>query len=115
MLTERKSFYDYVCGLLFEKAKPYLTEAVVVLDGKGSRTFRRQFASYLKRKIDTEPSSTRYIRKVKLQDSAKNNLLQLADMVCGAVYRSLNVQKTDALLYRALIKHRELFVEVLPK
>ena len=31
------SFYKYTCSLVFETAKPYLRDAIVVIDGSGSR------------------------------------------------------------------------------
>ena len=42
------------------------------------------------------------IQKVEMQDSSKQNLLQLADMVVGAIARTLTT-KTDAAVYRAAI------------
>ncbi len=109
----KESFYKYTCGLVFENAKPHLDQATVVIDGSGSREFRRQLGSYLRKRVN-EPSGSRFIRKVKVQDSRKNNLVQLADMVCGAVARSYT-RKDDAQRYRRLIAHREIYVQFWPK
>lgn len=109
----KESFYKYACGLVFENAKPHLDQATVVIDGSGSREFRRQLGSYLRKRVN-EPPGSRFIRKVKIQDSQKNNLVQLADMVCGAVARSYT-QKEDAQRYRRLIAHREIYVQFWPK
>lgn len=95
--------------LVFESAKPHLDQATVVIDGSGSREFRRQLGSYLRKRVN-EPSGSRFIRKVKVQDSQSNNLLQLADMVCGAIARS-HTHKEDAQRYRRLIGHREIYVQ----
>ena len=38
------AFYRYVCGLVFESAKPYLDEAVVKIDASGGRKFQRQLS-----------------------------------------------------------------------
>lgn len=73
------SYYKYASSLVFENAKEVLTEATVIIDGSGSREFPRQLQSYLKRRIN-DPGQ-RAIRKVKLQDSSRNNLVQLVDMV----------------------------------
>ncbi len=110
----KESFYKYTCGLVFENAKPYLANATVVIDGSGSREFRRQLGSYLRKRINDKKGDSRYIGKVKVQDSRDNNLLQLADMVCGAVARSYS-EKEDAKTYRALISHREIYVQFWPK
>ncbi len=110
----KESFYKYACGLVFENAKPYLDNATVVIDGSGSREFRRQLGSYLRKRINNTKGDSRFIGKVKIQDSRDNNLLQLADMVCGAVARSYG-GKDDARIYRNLISHREISVQFWPK
>jgi hypothetical protein len=110
----KESFYKYACGLVFENAKPYLDNATVVIDGSGSREFRRELGTYLRRRINDKKGDSRFIGKIKLQNSHSNNLLQLADMVCGAVARSYS-QKEDAETYRRLIAHREIYVQFWPK
>lgn len=108
----KESFYKYACSLVFENAKPYLRDAVIVIDGSGSRDFRLQLQRYFKRKMNQ--GTTRLIKKIKLQDSVKNNLVQLADMTAGAIARSLSA-KGDAELFRRIIRHREIYVQVWPK
>lgn len=103
----KESFYKYACGLVFENAKPYLQDAIVVIDGSGSREFKRQLQSYLKRKVGG------LIRKVKIQSSHSNNLIQLADMIAGSVHRSFS-HKGDKNIYRPMIKAREMKVQVWP-
>jgi hypothetical protein len=98
---------------VFENAKPYLDRATVVIDGSGSREFRRQLGSYLRKRVNDQQES-RYLGKVKIQDSQKNNLVQMADMVCGAVARSYS-GKDDAPAYRRLVAHREVYVQFWPK
>ena len=110
----KESFYKYACGLVFENAKPYLDNATVIIDGSGSREFRRELGTYLRKRINDRKSDSRFIGKIKVQDSQSNNLLQLADMVCGAVARNYS-QKNDAKKYRALISHREIYVQFWPK
>lgn len=108
----KESFYKYTCSLVFENAKPYLRDAVIVVDGSGSRDFRLQLQPYLKRKMNQ--GGERLIKKIKLQESARNNLIQLADIIAGSIARSLS-QKGDARLYRNVIRHREMYVQVWPK
>lgn len=106
------SFYKYTCSLVFENAKAFLDNATVLIDGSGSRDFRKQLEWYFKRRIN-DPQQ-RFIRKIKIQDSSNNNLLQLADMIVGAVNRSFG-DKSDAQHYRSIISHREVFVQLWPK
>jgi len=108
----KNSFYKYASSLVFQNAKAYLSNAIAVIDGSGSRDFRRELASYLKKR--TNDPQQRYIREVKLQNSLGNNLLQMADMVAGAIHRSFG-EKPDANTYRGIIKHREVYVQLWPK
>jgi len=103
----KESFYKYACSLVFSHAKPNLKNAIVVIDGSGSRAFKRELQSYLKRKVG-DP-----IKKVKIQSSHSNNLIQLADVVAGSLHRSYT-QKDDRNDYRPLLKPREIKVQVWP-
>ncbi|MBL1214211.1 MAG: DUF3800 domain-containing protein [Ignavibacteriae bacterium] len=107
-----KSFYKYTCNLVFENAKPYINNATVIIDGSGSRKFKLELQSYLKKKINEKDSIK--IKKVKIQQSHKNNLLQLADMVCGAITYSIKGKK-DNNKYRRMISHREIYCQFWPK
>jgi len=108
----KESFYNYASSLVFENAKAFLNNATVIIDGSGSKDFRRQLERYLKLRIN-DPGH-RFIHKVKVQDSRRNNLIQLADMIAGAVNRSFGV-KADAQIYRQIISHREVYVQLWPK
>jgi len=110
---EKDSFYKYTTSLVFENAKPNLRNATVVIDRCGNREFRQQLAKYLKRKMNEGDRTL--IKSVKMEPAHSNSLLQLADMVCGAVTRSFNLSKDDRMKFRGLIKHRELRVQVWPK
>ena len=114
-LTEsfKESIYKYACGLLLENAKPRLNNAIVVIDGSESRRFRHELKSYLIRKLKDD-SGKCFIKKVRVLDSTTTNLLQLADMVVGAVARFYS-DKKDSREYRRLIAHRELHVRFWPK
>ncbi len=108
----KESFYKYTAKLLFENARPHLRNAAVLIDRSGHREFRKQLESYLRRKINTDRE---IIRKVKTEPSHSNNLLQVADMICGAVARSYRLDKDDPKRFRRMVAHRELSVQVWPK
>jgi hypothetical protein len=110
----KESFYKYACGLVFENAKPRLHNATVIIDGSGSKDFRKQLSTYLKRKVRDVGSGNCEIKKVKIQDSRSNNLLQLADMICGSVARCYS-GKAEARECRELVAHREIYVQFWPK
>lgn len=109
----KESFYKYASGLLFENAKDKLQRATVVIDESGRKLFKYQLAKYLKNKVNTEDRNC--IRKVKMQNSASNNLLQLVDMIAGAVSRSLDEDKKNRNIFRAMIHAREMYVQIWPK
>ncbi|MBI4652937.1 DUF3800 domain-containing protein [Candidatus Kuenenbacteria bacterium] len=66
----KESFYKYACSLVFENAKPYLRDAIIIIDGSGSREFKREFKTYLRKKIGAS-----IVKKVKIQSSHSNNLI----------------------------------------
>lgn len=105
----KESFYKYTCSLVFENAKPYLKEAIIIIDGSGSRQFKREFKTYLRKKIGNS-----IVKKVKIQSSHGNNLIQLADMIAGAAHRSFT-NKGDKQVYRKMIGAKEIYVQVWPK
>jgi hypothetical protein len=109
----RESFYKYACGLVFENAKPRLGNTIVVIDGRGNKDFRQQLKTYLARRLKDDAGKC-LIKNLKTQDSRKNNLLQLADMIVGAIART-HSGKADAREYRKLIAHREIYVQFWPK
>ncbi len=114
-LPTTEVFYNYACGLIFESAKPYLDNALVKIDASGGRKFQRQLAAYLKTKINTSAGARQRISSVTANDSRRSNMLQLADMVCGAIARSYRTDKAEPGQFRKIIKHREISVQVLPE
>ena len=95
-LDQGSSRYFIVILVLFEdpeNAKPYLNNATVIIDGSGRKDFRRELERYLKKRINQAKGNLRYIEKVKIEDSKKNNLLQVTDMIAGAVGRSYKYKK----------------------
>ncbi len=110
----KASFYKYTVNLVFQNAKPHLQEAIVVLDRSGGLEFRKQLATYLKKQLN-EKGGPSLIKRVKTERSHTNNLIQLADMVCGAVARSFRTDKADHTVYRRIVQHRELKVQVWPR
>lgn len=107
-------FYRYVCGLVFENAKPYLDNAIVKFDACGGRDFREQLSRYLKARMNDPQSSRRAIKKVVASKSNASDLIQLADMICGAVARAQADKKANADEHFRLIKHRGVWVRRWP-
>ncbi len=108
----KESLYKAACSFVFENAKPYLKEAIVIVDKSGKKVFRSQLATYLKRRINNTANDV--IKKVKMQPDRGNNLLQLADYVAGVTNRYQQGKKFSNE-YRHFIAHREARVQVWPK
>lgn len=106
----KDSLVKYTSRLVFENAKPYLDNAIVTVDGSGKKEFRSQLSEYLKRHANPKDGPKR-INKVKICRSDGNNLVQMADMVCGAIWRCC---ARDDPAYRQMIAARELRVQVWP-
>ena len=110
---DKRSFYKYTSGLVFQNAKEKLSKAIVVIDESGNLDFKRQLARYLRSKINEEPR--KIIAKVKMQRSGSNNLLQLADYIAGVINRSTQGSKKFILEYQRFIAHRKIYVQTWPK
>lgn len=108
-LRIKKAFYQYVIGLAFELLKPHLEEAYLEIDRGGGEEFARHLTRYIAQ-ISRDAAGTKHVKRAKLSGSHGNDLIQLADMICGAVMRSF---KGDDR-FRALIKRREFEVRVWP-
>lgn len=97
----KESIYMLVADQLFLRAKSRIKNATVFVD-LITKSFVQDFNKYLRVRLNTDIE--KLIGEIKHKDSKSNNLLQLADMVCGAIYRKYN--RDDDRFYK-LIKKRE--------
>lgn len=110
--TTKDSFYNYACHMAFNNAKPYLAEAIIVIDETGSPDFKNKLAKFLRRRLNNDDKKV--IKEVKQQRSSSNNLLQLADYVSGVINRKVQDKKDSEEFYRFL-SSKEICVQILPK
>ncbi len=112
-LKNKESFYKYACRLVFENAKEKLDGATVIIDESGSSDFKSQLAKYLKSHMN---GTSKRIKKIKMQRSNANNLLQLADYVASIVSHSIgNKRNARSIRYRRLLSMREMYVQIWPR
>jgi hypothetical protein len=98
-----ESLYMLVADQLFLRAEARVQNAAVFIDRTAkSKSFIQDFNKYLRKKLNTDMH--KLIGEIRHKDSRSNNLLQLADMICGAIYRKYN-RKEDS--FYNLIKKRE--------
>jgi Protein of unknown function (DUF3800) len=113
LIKNSRTFYKLAFKEACLVAKEHLVNATFVVDGQSSKEFRQDFEKYLKLALNTD--DIKRIKKLKMQDSHKNNLLQLADMVCGAVAGFYRNDKFKTDIYYKLINLREEKVELYTK
>lgn len=109
----KASLYKFTCGVVFENAKPYLSEAIIVIDESGTDTFRSQLGKYLTRRVRDDGGRS-LIKKIKMQRSCGNNLLQLADYVAGVLNRKVQ-KKKDASEYYRYLAAKEMLLRTWPR
>jgi hypothetical protein len=81
--SDTKQFYSFFVKLLNEHDGYTLRNARVRIDGSGDREFKRALSSYLRRELG--PGK---VADVRMSDSKRDPLIQLADMCVGAIARS---------------------------
>lgn len=96
--TAKDSFYKFFIRSMIEHDGGALKDAKIVIDGSGDRTFKRTFCSYLKRNLRKGCASS-----IVLKDSAKDPLVQLADMSAGAIARSYRTDRADSNRWRSAL------------
>lgn len=74
------TFYNYFLKVLLDYDEGTLKDASIKIDGRGTKGFIKNLSTYLRKEI-----SNVKIKKIKFIDSHQDNLIQLADMVVGAV------------------------------
>ncbi len=96
---------------MFLSAPPYLKNAIVILDKCGSPDFRNELAAYLRSNLNRLDYPV--IKKIKQQDSRKNNLIQVADYISGILARKYQ-EKQDWFSYYQYIADKQLSVQLIP-
>lgn len=92
--------YNYILKWVLERFSEY-DDLHIILDGKGNKTLEKELKSYIK----SNPKIK--VKKIKMQDSKKDTLLQLADMVASSIGHSLNrSDKKDADKWKNTIKNK---------
>src|SRR5262249_42262082 len=105
LVKSKGSIYRWVFGMVAEKIAESYDQIELTIDRCGGQEFQDYLEEYLHRIVASGGSTCNLV----INDSNQNSLLQLADMICGAISRSLS-GTTDADRYRTIIKHHELEV-----
>jgi len=98
----KESFYSYAIKMVLKYDDQTLKNVKIKLDGHGERIFRRKLTTYLRRELNIRQEKV--ISQLRFVDSKTNVLIQLADMVAGAIYRKHTSNKKDADIYYSILK-----------
>ena len=102
--TSKQSFYNYAIKMVLKHNFGKIKEAKIRLDGHGDRIYKREVIRYLRKELNNKKN--RVFKKLQFVDSKSNVLIQLADMIAGAIHRKYEFDKSDANLYYSAIKKR---------
>lgn len=114
----KETVYKYTVRHALGNLEERLTDAIVIFDKCGGRDFELQLRNYLRSRekewCAANGNGRRRLKKVTAKSSHSNNLVQMADMVSGAIFRSFSDRK-DANRYRQKIRRHEHRVQLWPK
>jgi len=99
-LRKKDIFYNYFVGQVFKHHFGSLQGAKVRVDGQSGREFRREFNAYIRKNAGDAVASITFL------DSKNNNLIQLADMVAGAIHRAYRDDHKNDPYYLRLLRPR---------
>jgi hypothetical protein len=100
--SNKNSFYSYIIKMMLKHSNKTIVDARIRIDGSGDRTFRRNFISYLRKELNGK--DRKILQNCKLVDSKSDVLIQMADMVAGAIHRSYQKDKADSVIYKKIIE-----------
>jgi len=81
--SEPEHFYNFFLQNLMRHNEDAIRNASIKIDGSGDRKFKEALFAYLRKQLTAGT-----IRKLKFANSRNDNLIQLADMMAGAIARS---------------------------
>lgn len=100
----KEKFYNFVMMEVLRNNGDTIKNAKIRLDKLGEKALRKNLSTYLRKQLNIGEKSV--IENLRFRDSKTDVLIQLADMVVGAIRRSYDYTKTDHTEYKAVIKKR---------
>ena len=113
-ISDERGLYERLAGFLVENARPFLVEATILVDRRGSRQPVRALTRHF-RSIVRSNEEHRAVKTVRQQDSHRNNLLQLADYVAGISMRAIAGEGEALALEARFLRGKRLTRDVWPK
>lgn len=98
--TSKELFYNYFVRSMLSNDGELLSDARIRIDESGDRRFKKELNSYIRRQLAGRARNIRFV------PSRGNNLIQLADMVAGAIHRSYRDDRPNADRWRRQLRRR---------
>lgn len=80
----KENFYNYIVMQVLKQSAGRVKNAKLKFDKRGERALRNEMRAYLSKQLDNK--NKKIFKDFKFVDSRQNTLIQLADMVAGAVF-----------------------------
>lgn len=94
--NSKESFYNYTVMQALKQSGQSIRNAKLKFDKRGERALRNQLRVYLSNRLDNKNS--KIFTDLKFVDSRQNTLIQLADMVAGAIFSSFSGKGKEHLI-----------------
>jgi hypothetical protein len=99
---DKGRFYSYFVKMLLQHDNGTLQGARVKIDGSGDREFKQELGRYLRSQLEVGK-----LASVRFAESHRDNLIQLADMAAGAIFRSYRQDdRKDADRWRTMLANK---------
>ena len=95
--TSSDKFYNYFVQQRVSRHQKLLIDAHIKIDESGDREFKKEMTTYLHRKMNRTS-----VKSVKFPSSKNDHLIQLADMVVGAIARRYSDKKDSDRWHKML-------------
>lgn len=102
--SSKEKFYNYAVKCLLQHNQSRISHAKIRIDASSDKKFKQELGIYLRKELNN--NNLKIMKNLKFKDSAKDVLIQLADMIAGSIGRSYQVDKVDSQEYIRLIKKR---------
>lgn len=103
LTSSKVKFFNYTVKMVLQNSGGSIKNAKLKIDAGGERELRNQLRVYLSKELNNKES--KIFSDLKFVDSEENTLIQLADMVAGAINYSYS-SKPAADIYKEAIEKR---------
>lgn len=88
-LRKKETFYNFLVKQVLRYDFGTISNATLIIDESfKSKEKKTALATYLRKQLNTLPGGDKKIANVRYRESHRDNLLQVADMVAGAIARA---------------------------